>query len=67
MAELAFILDDVRISDWKDRKTIHDGTSRNVEHISVVTCVSRTGKSFIPERITLQDAVLVVTSERIQG
>jgi hypothetical protein len=48
-----FDLDEVGISDWGNRKakqdialaamfgqTIHHGVSRNVKHISVITCLS---------------------------
>jgi hypothetical protein len=61
VAELAFDLDKVGISDWEDRKTgkviipptmdrqtIHHGTSRTVRHISVIVYISNAGESLNP-------------------
>jgi hypothetical protein len=60
-ADLVFNLDEVGISDWEDRKpktvgvpitaraqTIHSRISRNVKHISVVSCTSAGGVCFSP-------------------
>jgi hypothetical protein len=63
--ELVFNLDEVRISDWEDRKTrtvlvpatmrgqtIHHEISRAVKHISVIAFVSAAGESLTPSMIT---------------
>jgi hypothetical protein len=66
--ELVFNLDEVDISDWEDRKTrtivavptraghmIYHEISRNAKRISVIICVSTSGKSLIPSISTLYD------------
>jgi hypothetical protein len=60
-SELVFNLDEVEISDWEDRKpkkvvvpitarahNIHHRISRNVKHISIVTCISASGACLTP-------------------
>jgi hypothetical protein len=75
IAEPVFNLDEVGISDWEDRKArqvvvyrrlcaarrdmLHHGISRNMKHISVITCVSAAGETLIPYIITSQDSPLV--------
>jgi hypothetical protein len=57
-AELVFNLDEAGMSDWDDRKdkkvivtktmvgqTIHHHVSRNVIHISIITCITTAGES----------------------
>jgi hypothetical protein len=66
-SELIFNLEKVGISDWEGRRvrkvvimafirrqTIHHGISRNMKHISLITCVSATGESYTLYRITSQ-------------
>jgi hypothetical protein len=68
-AELVFNLDEVGMSDWEDRKdekvvvptaldgqTIHHRVSRNVRHISIITCISAGGESLTPYIVTSQDS-----------
>jgi hypothetical protein len=68
-AELVFNLDEVGISEWEDRKekkvivpktmdgqTIHHRVSRNVKHISIITCISAGGESLTPYIVMLQDS-----------
>jgi hypothetical protein len=70
-------LDEVRISDWEDRKTkkvitiaamfgqtIHHGVSRNVKHISVIACASAAGASLLPYIVRSQNSPTV--QERLQ-
>jgi hypothetical protein len=65
-------LDRVGISDWEDRKMknviipamipsepIVHGISRNVKHISVISCASTTAKSLVPYIIPLPDFISV--------
>jgi hypothetical protein len=60
-AELVFNLDEVGLSEWEDRKdkrvivpmkmdsqTIHHRASRNVKHISIITCITAGGESLTP-------------------
>ena len=60
-AELVLNLDEQGISDWEDRKskrvvipilaehqTVHHDVSRNLKHLSVVTCVSGGGQCLMP-------------------
>jgi hypothetical protein len=60
-AESVFNLDEVRMSEWEDRKdkkvivpkttagqTIHHRTSRNVKYISIITCIIAAGESLTP-------------------
>jgi hypothetical protein len=67
--DLVFDLDEVGISDWEDRKpkkvvvrisvaahTIHRRISRNVKHISIVTCISAGGACLTPYVVTSQDS-----------
>jgi hypothetical protein len=68
-ADLVFHLDEVGISDWDDRKpkkvvvpisvaahNIHHRISRNVKHVSIVTCISAGGACLIPYLVTSQDS-----------
>jgi hypothetical protein len=68
-ADLVFNLDEVGISDWEDRKpkkvvvtitvaahNIHHRISRNVKHISIVTCISGGGAYPTPYVVTSQDS-----------
>jgi hypothetical protein len=68
-AELVFNLDEVGISEWEDRKdkkvivpktmegqTIHHRVSRNVKHISIITCITAGGESLTPYMVTSQDS-----------
>jgi hypothetical protein len=72
VAELVFSLDEVVISDWEHCKTkkaialaamfgqmIHHGVSRNVKHISVITCLSAAGESLLHQIVTSQNFVTV--------
>jgi hypothetical protein len=60
-------LDEVGISEWEDRKsknvvvpvafacqTIHHGISRNLKHITTITCVFGGGGYRIPDMVTFQ-------------
>jgi hypothetical protein len=66
---LVFNLDEVGISDWEDRKpkkvvvpvtvaahNIHHRISRNVKHISIVTCISAGGACLTPYVVISQDS-----------
>jgi hypothetical protein len=68
-ADLVFHLDEVGISDWEDRKSkkvvvpitvtaqhIHHRISRNLKHISIVTCISAGGACLTPYVVTSQDS-----------
>jgi hypothetical protein len=68
-AKLVFSLDKVGMSEWEDRKdkkvivpkttdsqTIHHRASRNVKHISIITCISAGGESLTPYIVTSQDS-----------
>jgi hypothetical protein len=68
-AELVFNLDEVGISEWEDRKdktvivpktmggqTIHHRVSRNVKHISIITCITAGGESLTPYMVISQDS-----------
>jgi hypothetical protein len=68
-AELILNLDEVGMSDWEDRKdkkvvvaqaldgqTIHHRVSRNVRHISIISCVGTGGESLTPYVVTSQDS-----------
>jgi hypothetical protein len=68
-ADLVINLDEVGISDWEDRKPkkfvvpitlaahdIHDRISRNVKHISIVTCISAGSACFTAYVVTSQDS-----------
>jgi hypothetical protein len=68
-SELVFNLDEVGVSEWEDRKdrkvvipralsgqTIYHRVSRNLKHISVITCISTAGKSLTPYIVTSQDS-----------
>jgi hypothetical protein len=67
-ADLVFNLDEVGISDWEDRKpkkvvvpitmaarNIRHRISRNVKHISIVTCISPGSACLTPYVVTSQD------------
>jgi hypothetical protein len=67
--ELLFNLDEVGVSEWEDRKdkkvvilrvlsdqTIHYRASRNLKHISIITCISAAGESLTPYFVTSQDS-----------
>jgi hypothetical protein len=56
-AELVFNLDEIGLSEWEDQKdkkvivpktmgiqTMHHRASRNVRHISIITCITAGGK-----------------------
>jgi hypothetical protein len=71
-ADLVFNLDEVEIFDWEDRKpkkvavpiavaahNIHHRISRDVKHISIVTCISAGGACFAPYVVTSQDSAAV--------
>jgi hypothetical protein len=71
-AELVFILDEVDIPDWEDRKTkkviplaamvgqtIHHGASRDVKHISVIACLSTARESLLQYTVTSQNSSTV--------
>jgi hypothetical protein len=66
-SDLEFNLDEVGISDWDDRRpkwvmvpisangeTIHHGGSRNLKHVSIVTCISVGGQCLTPYMVTSQ-------------
>jgi hypothetical protein len=68
--DLIFNLDEVGISDWEDRNpkevvvpitvaahNIHHRISRNVKHISIMTCIFAGGACLIPYVVTSQDSV----------
>jgi hypothetical protein len=68
-AELVFNLDEVGISEWEGRKdkkaidpktidgqTTHDRVSRNVKHISIITCITAGGESLAPYIVRPQDS-----------
>jgi hypothetical protein len=68
-AELMFNLDEVGLSEWEDRKdkkvivpmtmdgqTIHHRASRNVKHISIITCIIAREESLNPYIVTSQDS-----------
>jgi hypothetical protein len=62
-------LDEMRISDWEDRKskkvmapqsmrgsTIHHRVNLELKYVSVVACVSTAGESLTPYIVTSQDS-----------
>jgi Fe2+ transport system protein FeoA len=66
-AELVFHLDEVRFSEWEDRKdkkvmapvstasqTVHHAVSRNVKHLSIVMCISASGACLTPYILSSQ-------------
>jgi hypothetical protein len=68
-AELVLNLDEVGVSEWEGRKDkkvviprvlsgqrIHLRVSRNLKHISVITCISAAEKSLTPYIVTSQDS-----------
>jgi hypothetical protein len=68
-AELVFNLDEVGVSEWEDRRdrkvviprtisgqTMHHRASRNVKHISIITCISAAGEFLTPYIMTSQDS-----------
>jgi hypothetical protein len=68
-AELVFNLDEVGVSEWEDRKdkkvviprilsgqTILHRASRNLKHMSVITCINAAGESLTPYIVTSQDS-----------
>jgi hypothetical protein len=70
--DLVFNLDEVGISYWEDRKpkkvvvpitvvapNIHHRISRNVKHISIVTCISAGVECLTPDVVTSQDSAAV--------
>jgi hypothetical protein len=70
--ELVFNLDEVRISEWEDRKpkkvlvpismrgqTVHHKVNRNLKHVLVLACVSAAGESLMPYISTSQDSLHV--------
>jgi hypothetical protein len=78
--ELIFNLDEVRISDWEDRKpkklvisttarahNIHHRTSRNVKHISIVPCISASGACLTPYIVTSQDSAPLHRTLEVTG
>jgi hypothetical protein len=79
-ADLVFNLDEIGISDWADRKpkkvvvpmtatshSIHHRVSRNLKHISIVTCIFVSGGCLTPYMITSQDSVAVCRSLEAGG
>jgi hypothetical protein len=71
-SETVFNLEEVVISDWKDRKkrkviapaamlspTMHHRISRNIKHISVIACAFTTRKSLIAWIILSHDFISV--------
>jgi hypothetical protein len=67
--ELVFNLDGVVVSGWENRKdkkvivsntiagqTIYHCASRNVKHISIITCIIAAGESLTPHIVTSQDS-----------
>jgi hypothetical protein len=80
VSELPFNLDEVGISDCKDRKTktdivpptmrgqtIHHEISRIVKHISAIACISAAEESLIPYIITSQAPTSVQERLRKEG
>jgi hypothetical protein len=68
-AELVLNLDEVGMSEWENRKnkkviisktidgqTIYHRVSRNVKHISIITCFTIGGESLAPYIMTSQDS-----------
>jgi hypothetical protein len=66
-ADLIFNLDEVGISEWEDRKskrvvvpmtangqTVHHAVSRDLKHLSIVTCISAGGQCLPPYMVTSQ-------------
>jgi hypothetical protein len=64
-AKLVFNLNEVGLSEWEDRKdkkvvipkvlsgwTMHHRASRNLKHMSVITCISAAGESVTPYTVT---------------
>jgi hypothetical protein len=79
-AELVFNLDEVGISEWKDRaprkvivpvsmtdQTIHHGIHRNLKHMSVICCVSAAGESLTPFVVSSQVNDKVIETLKIEG
>lgn len=71
-SDLVFNLDEVGISDWEDRKskrvvvpitaqdqTVHHAVSRNLKHLSIITCVSAGGQCLTPYMVTSQASIPV--------
>jgi hypothetical protein len=78
--EFVFNLDEVGVSEWKDRKdkkvviprvlsgqTIHHRASPNMKHMSVISCISAAGESLIPYIVTLQDSESLRRNLMIRG
>jgi hypothetical protein len=66
-ADLVFNLDEVGISEWEDRKvknvvvpltvgsqTVHHRVSRNLKHLSIITCISAGGACLTPYVVSSQ-------------
>jgi transposase len=66
-SDLVFNLDEVGVSEWEDRKakkvvvpstaatqTIHHRLSRNVKHLSIITCISASGGCLVPYIVSSQ-------------
>jgi hypothetical protein len=59
--DFVLYLDEVRVSEWEDRKTkcvavpaslrgqtIHHGVNQNLKHVTIVACMAAMGKHLIP-------------------
>jgi hypothetical protein len=79
-AELVFNLDEVGVSELADRKdekvmipraisgqTIHHRVSRNLKHMSVITCISTAGESRTPYIVTSQGSESLRRKLMIRG
>jgi hypothetical protein len=79
-AELVFNLDEVGVSEWEDCKdkkvviprvlsgqTIYHRASRNLKHMSVITCISAAGESLMPYTVTSQDSESLRRKLMIRG
>jgi hypothetical protein len=79
-AELLFNLDEVGVSEREDRKdpkvvirrvlsgqTIYHCASRNLKHISVITCISAVEESLTPYIVTSQDSESLRRKLMIRG
>jgi hypothetical protein len=68
-AELAFNLEEVGVFEWEGRRdkkvviprtisgqTMHHRASRNVKHISIITCIRAAGESLTPYIVTSQES-----------
>jgi hypothetical protein len=79
-ADFVFNLDEVGISDWKDRKpkkvvvpitisahNIHHRISRNLKHIAILTCISAGGACLTPYVVTSQDSAALHRALKTTG